>query len=264
MALEHALEALALHAALAVLEHRRERVVAHAAVDPLVEAARGHRALRVGDVHEPRDRVDLVAHPLAGRAGAERPEEAELEVLARIEGIGVRIAVKKPEIPVDVLLLERGDQRVRTTPALGLVHVPAEIHVGDIAELAGVDELLGGHVLLAGAALGADLQDRARGEAGVALGVNGVLEEVGGIHVLGEGLLAVGVLAGHYCVLRVLRMLEVRRGDDDGVHVLGVLVEGDVALVGGDLVAELLLDAGDGVLDEALLPEVGHGDHVEV
>ncbi len=265
VALEHALEALALHAALAVFEDGRERVVAHAPVGPLVETARGDGALRIGDAHEPGDRVDLVAHPLARRAGRERPEEAELEVLARIEGVRGRIAVEQPHVPVDVLLLQRGDERLRTAPALGLVHVPAEVDVGDVAERAGVDERLRGVVLPAGTALGADLEDRARQHlAARALRLDRVLQHVGAVHVLGQRLLAVGILAGVDRMGGVLRVLEVGRGDDDGVDVLRVLVEGDVAGVRGERMAELLLHLGLRVLHQALLPEVGDRHEVEL
>ena len=86
----------------------------------------------------------------------------------------------------------------------------------------------------AGAALGADLEHGAGHEAGLALGVHGVLQHVGGIHVLGEGLLAVGVLAGDDGVAGVLRVLEVSRGDDHGIDVLRLLVERHVARIGGD------------------------------
>ena len=63
----------------------------------------------------------------------------------------------------------------------------------------------------------------------------------------------------------MLGVLEVSRRDDHGVEpepVLG-LVERDVASERLNLVADGLLDAGLGVLEKALLPEVGHGDHVE-
>ena len=135
---------------------------------------------------------------------------------------------------------------------------------GELAEPAALEERLGGVVGGAAAALGADLEDRARGEARVALRVHRVEQHVGGIHVLGHRLLAVGVLAGVDGVRRMLGVLEVGRGDDHGVDVLRLLVKLHVAAVGGHLVAERLFKAGNGILHEALLPEVGDGDHVEV
>ena len=263
-ALEHGLEALAGLVVLAVLENRGERIVALASIGPGVRAAGGDRLARIVEPGEPRNGVDLVAHPLTRDAGRERPEEAELEVLARIELVFVRITVEKPHVPVDVLLLERGDELFAAAPAARLVHVPAEIDERDVAELAAVDVLLGGVVGGARAALRADLDHRARGEAGVALRVHRVLEHVGGVHVLGHRLLAVGVLARVDGVRRVLRMLEVGRGDDHGIDVLAMLVEIHVARVRLDRVAELLLELRLRVLVETLLPEVCHGDHVKV
>ena len=261
---EHGLEALAGIVVLAVLENRGERVEAHAAVVPCVGAAGSDRLARILETGEPSDRVNLVAHPLARNAGRERPEETELEVLARIELIGLGIAVEKPHVPVDIFLLERSDELLGTAPATILVDVPAEVDVGDVAELAAADVVVGGVVGGTGTALGADLEDRTGGEAGVALGVDGVKKHVGGVHVLGHRLLAVGVLAGVDGVRRMLGVLEVGSGDDNRVDVLGVLVKIDVARVGVDRVAELLLELGLRVLVETLLPEVGDGDEVEV
>ena len=262
--LEHDLEALALHAGLAVFHDGGEGVEALTSVNPLVETAGGDGALRIGHTHEPCDGVDLVAHPLPGHARRERPEETELEILARIERIGFGIAVEKPEVPVDVLLFEALDELFALAPAAGLVDVPSEMHVGNVAELAGIDEFLRGHVLLAAAALGADLENGARSVAGPALGVDRVEQHIRRIHILGERLFAVGVLAGVDGVGRVLGVLEVGGRNDDRVDVLGLLVKLDVGNVGVDLVTDLRFDLRTRLFIETLAPEVGHGDEIEV
>ena len=261
---EDSLEALAGVVILTILENRGEGVEAHAAIVPCVGTAGSDCLARILEAREPSDRIDLVAHPLTRNAGRERPEETELEVLARIELIGLGIAVEKPHIPIDILLLERSDELLGTAPATVLVDVPAEVDVRDVAELAAADVVVGSMVSRTGTALGADLENGTRSEAGVALGIDGVKKHVGGVHILGHRLFAVGVLAGVDGVRRVLGVLEVGRGDDHRVDVLGVLVEVDVARVGIDGVAELLLELGLRVLVETLLPEVGDGDEVEV
>ena len=136
-----------------------------------------------------------------------------------------------------------------------------------VAELSGVDVFLGGHVLLAGAALRADLENRAWIHRAVsALLVHGVQQHVRRIHVLGDRLLAVGVAAGFDRVYRVLRVLEVGSGDDDRIKpeaFLG-LVKLYVARKCLDVVAKRLLHLRLRVLVETLPPEVGNGDHFEI
>lgn len=261
---EHSLEALARIVILTVFENRGERIEAHAAVVPGIGTARGNCLARILETGEPRDRIDLVAHPLTRNAGRERPEETELEILARIELVGLRIAVEEPHIPVDILLLERGDKLLGTAPAAALVDVPAEIDIRDVAELAAADVVVGGVVGRTGTALGADLENSARLKACVTLCVDGIKKHIGGIHILGHRLLAIGILARIDGVRSMLGVLEVRRGDDHCINILGVLVKVDIAPVGSDIVTDLLLDLRLGVFEEALLPEVGNSDQIEV
>ena len=63
---------------------------------------------------------------------------------------------------------------------------------------------------------------------------------------------------------RMLGVLEVRRGNDHFVNILGILIKVDVARVRINLVANLFLDLRLGILVETLLPEVGNGNQIEV
>src|SRR3989441_12483851 len=100
-----------------------------------------------------------VHHPLVRDAGRIRPEQAILEVLARIPRLVGEIREKA--LPVGVLLLDRGDE-LRAAPASRLVHVPSHLGHDDVAELARPDELVGDLVVLGAAALRADLHDAVR------------------------------------------------------------------------------------------------------
>ena len=114
------------------------------------------------------------------------------------------------------------------------------------------------------AALGTDLENRARSETGVALFGDRIHKHIGGIHVFGHGLFAVCVLARLDRGGRVLSVLEVGGGDDYGIDVLRVFVKIFVARIRFDAMADDLFDTGLRVLVETLLPEVGDGDHVEI
>jgi hypothetical protein len=156
------------------------------------------------------DGVDLVDQPLVGNAGGVGPEEAELKVLAGIEGLVG--AVEQIALPVGVLLLEEG-HNVGTTPAPGLVDVPAHLDHDDVAELAGLDVFGGLLIAGRGAALGADLHDFA----GL---VDGGAEGAGIGHGVGGGLFHVGIAAGVDGFYAVLGVLEVSGGDEDGIDIL--------------------------------------------
>ena len=97
-----------------------------------------------------------------------------------------------------------------------------------------------------------------------ALGINGILEHVGGIHIFSHRLFAVRIHARVDGVRRMLGVLEVGGGDDHRIDILRLLVKFDVAAVGFDSMAQLLFEIGLGVFVEALLPKVGNGDQIEV
>jgi hypothetical protein len=96
------------------------------------------------------DRVDLKAHPLAGDAGGVGPEEAILQVFARVELV-IR-AIAEEAFPVGVLLLELGDGRDPAPPA-GPVHIPRHFRRHDGFEFPGLEETMGGVVAGTGAPL---------------------------------------------------------------------------------------------------------------
>ena len=180
-----------------------------AAVLPEIDAAVGDDGARVRQAGEPVDGVDLVDEPLVGNAGGVGPEEAELEVLARVEGlVGT---VEQIALPVGVLFLEQRDD-VGAAPAAGLVDVPCHLDHDDVAELAGLDVFGGLLIAGRGAALRADLDDLA----GL---VDGGAEVAGVVHGVGGGLFDVGVAAGVDGFDAVPRVLEVGGGDEDRVDV---------------------------------------------
>src|SRR5439155_11418280 len=118
------------------------------AIIPEVDAAIRDDAARAGQAGEPVYRIDLVHHPLVRDARRVRPEEAILEVLARIPRLGGQ--VDEEPLPVRVLLLERGDE-LRAPPAARLVDVPRHLGHDDVAELPR-PEVLAGHLVVGRAA----------------------------------------------------------------------------------------------------------------
>src|SRR5437764_10505789 len=62
---------------------------------------------------EPVDGVDLMHHPLIGDARRVRPEQAVLEVLARIPGF-IR-EIREKALPVGILLLDRKSTRLNSS-----------------------------------------------------------------------------------------------------------------------------------------------------
>src|SRR5256885_16490773 len=98
-------------------------------------------------------------HPLIGYARRVRPEQAVLEVLARIPGF-IR-EIREKALPVGILLLDGRDE-LGPAPPPGLVHVPGHLGHDDIAELSRSDEVIGDLVVLVTAPLRAYLHDAVR------------------------------------------------------------------------------------------------------
>src|ERR1017187_3018639 len=122
-------------------------------------AAVGDDRARVRQAGERVDGVDLVNQSLIGDAGGVGPEEAKLQVLARVEF--VRDDAHAVALPVGIFCLEQRDD-VGAAPAAGLVDVPTHLDHDDVAELTGVNEVAGGLVAGGGAPLGADSDDLVR------------------------------------------------------------------------------------------------------
>src|SRR3989475_498392 len=84
-------------------------------------------------------RVDLMDKPLVGDAGGIRPEEAKLEIFSgieRFEGL-----IDQEALPVGVRFAKQRDE-FGAAPAPRLVDVPDHVDGNDVAELAGLDELV--------------------------------------------------------------------------------------------------------------------------
>jgi len=191
-------------------------------------------------------------HPLAWDARRVGPEQAVLEVLARVEGNLRTVDEETP--PVRVLRLERRDER-RAAPASGLVHVPAHLDHIDRAELAGADVFVGRRVVLPAAPLRAHLEHLLRPADHPER-----LARI--VHRVRERLLAVDVAPRLDGGDRVLRVLEVGRCDDHRVDVLAVEQLLVVARAETGLAGELR-DVGDPFL-ATQPPDVGQGHELEV
>src|SRR5438132_7479083 len=98
-------------------------------------------------------------HPLIGYARRVRPEQAVLEILARIPGF-IR-EIREKALPVGILLLDGRDE-LRPAPPPGLVHVPGHLGHYDVAELSRSDEGICDLVVLGTAPLRVDLADCVR------------------------------------------------------------------------------------------------------
>src|ERR1035437_1292805 len=246
------LEALGEIVERAVIEYGGHGVPVCAAVFPEIDAAVGDDAGRMRQSGEPVNGVDLVGEPLIGNARGVRPEQAELKVLARIEWLVG--AVEQEALPVGVLFFQKR-HNIGATPAAGLIDVPCHLDHDDVAELAGLDVLGGFHIGGRGAALGSDLDNFA--------GLFDGGEEVAGVfHGVRGGLFDVGVAAGVDRFDAVLRVLEIGRGDDDGIHVFAGVEFVVVADLIDGITAELL-DKGSAFFTAAV-PDVGDGHDLEV
>jgi hypothetical protein len=196
-----------------------------------------------------------VRHPLAGNARGVRVEQAVFQVLA---GVPVFLGPVADDVavPVHVFAPDFGHQ-FGAAPAAGLVHVPGHFHHRNVAELAVLDELVGGVVVGGAAALRTHLHDLA----GFFHGLEG---DAGVFHGFGKGLFHVHVLAHPHGVGQVQGVLEVGRADDDGVRILlfveFVVVAGFEELLGQPA---FFLQVGFGLV-AAAAPDVGHGHDFEV
>jgi hypothetical protein len=193
-----------------------------------------------------------VDEPLVGNAGGVRPEEAELKVLARIEGLVG--AVEQKALPVGVLLFEEGHD-IGATPAAGLVNVPCHLDHDDVAELAGLDVLGGLLIAGRGAALGSDLHDFS----GL---FDGGEEFASVVHGVRSGLFDVSVATGVDRLDAMLRVLEVGSGNENSINVLAG-IELVVVADRVDGVVTELLNIGNAFF-AAAAPEIGDGDELEV
>jgi len=144
-----------------------------------------------------------------------------------------------------------------------LVDVPTEINIGDVAKLAGPDVIVGDLIGVAAAALRADLDDRAATVVRFTGIAHGVERGVGGVHVLSQRLLGIGVLAGLDRVDGMHGVLEIRGGDDHGIHIFGFLIKLFVAPIDVYGVAESLFQFGFAFLT-AHAPEVGERDQFKI
>src|ERR1035438_7696233 len=92
--------------------------------------------LRVIEVQEPMDDVDPVHHQIGEYAAAEVPEPAPLTKLVVVKRL--RRSAAEPRLPVD----RPGRNVVVDTPRTGLIPVPGEMRLVDLADLAGLDDLV--------------------------------------------------------------------------------------------------------------------------
>ena len=162
--------------------------------------------------------------------------------------------IDQESLPVGILLAQLRDQ-LWTSPAAGLIHVPGHLRHHDLAELAGLDEVVRAPVFLGASTLCADLHDppglldrRADG-----LGVG---------HGICERLLDVGVAAGGHRLDAMHRMLKVGGRNDHRIDVV-TLVQLIVVSAEGGLPTRQFLDKR-GPLFAAAAPDVGNGDDLEI
>ena len=250
-AVDH-LEALLRVIQRAVVVDPRKGVPVAAAVLPEIDTAVGHHAARPRIAREPVHRVDLVYQPLVRDARRVRPEEAELEVLARVEGLFR--AVQQIPVPVGVLLAQLADEP-GAPPAPRLVDVPGHLHGDDVAELAGLQVLVGLLVVLRAAPLRADLDHLARVR-------DGLQEGACILHGVGHGLLDIGIAPGADGFDAMLRMLEVGGRDEHGIDILACVEFVVVPTHDRRTLSELLERGTAGVPPKT--PDVGDGDQFEI
>ena len=139
--------------------------------------------------------------------------------------------------------------------SLRLIDVPRHLDRDDVAELAGLQVLVGLLVVLRAAALRADLDDLA----GV---LDRLAEGAGILHRVGHRLLDVGVPSGPHGLDAVQRVLEVGGGDDHGVDVLAGVQLVVVPTQEGATVPQLLERGAAGLAAQA--PDVGDAGQFEV
>ena len=121
--------------------------------------------------------------------------------------------------------------KVRPAPASGLVDVPGHFRGDDGTELAAFQVIESGMIGGTGAALRADLEN--------AFGRFHRLEGCAGVlHGFGEGFFAINIAAGGDRLDGVGGVLEIRRGDDDGVEFC-LFIHFLVVAVGLDVLAEV-------------------------
>ena len=95
-------------------------------------------------------------HPLIRNSRRVRPEQAELDVTARIKLFGGTISEK--QLPIGVFFSQFFDER-RTSPSPWLVHVPGHLHAYNVAKFAGRDEFLRALIICRAAPLCPDLHN---------------------------------------------------------------------------------------------------------
>src|SRR5882757_7267733 len=159
---------------------------------------------------KPVNGVDLVDQPLIGYTRGVGPEEAELEILASVEGLVG--PVEQVALPVRILFLQER-HNTRAPPTAWLIDVPGHFDSNDVTEFARLKVLVS--LLIAGraAALGTDSYDLSR-----LLHRGAKCSRL--LHGVSGGLLHIGVAACLHRFYAVQGMLKIGRGDDNGIDVL--------------------------------------------
>src|SRR5690606_6796632 len=142
-----------------------------------------------------------------------------------------------------------------TTPATRLVYVPCHFHGDDITKSTGADIFIGCMVVCATAPLGTNLYDFSGS-------FHSFSRSAVIFHCLRKGLLHIHVSARFNGFLTMQGMLEIRRADNNGIHILPV-IELIVIPNSFDLLARSLLYKGHSLVP-SLVPEIGYSGKFKI
>ena len=201
---------------------------------------------------EPMHRINLVDQPLVGNPRAIRPEQAELQVLPRVELI--LDPTHTVPLPVRILLFQQR-HHIRPPPASRLVYIPAHLHHHDVAKLPALDVLRSLHVARSAAPLRTHLHN-------LAALMHRRPEVPRIVHKVGGRLLDIRVPTSLYSLNPMPSMLEVRGSDNHRVHIL-TRIQLVVIPTQLDLAAALLLDYRRATFP-CNLPDIRHRNQLEV